>query len=80
MACRTWFSTSASRTPPCAIYEQLLIEDHDEDGVLDSTQQLAEVTLIGETVDHVAIQGSDRVRLFLAGKSLRQLLQALFGS
>jgi uncharacterized delta-60 repeat protein len=62
-----------------AIYEQLLLDDQNGDGVLDSTQQTASVSLTGETVDEVLIQGSDDLTLFLAGKKLRDLLDNLFG-
>src|SRR5262249_13046482 len=69
----------AQQTILRSIYEELLIDDHDGDGIIDSTQQVATVALTGETTDHVLIQGSDQVKLFLSGKSLRQLLLALFG-
>ena len=35
--------------------------------------------MTGETLDGVFVGGSDRVTLFLAGKSLRRLLDVLFG-
>lgn len=60
-----------------ALYEQLLADDINEDGVLDSNHQVAEVTLTGQTVDEVFFEGSDDLDLFLAGKSLRQLLQEM---
>jgi hypothetical protein len=63
-----------------ALYEQLLAEDMDGDGILDSTRQTATVSLIGETLDGELFQGDDDVSLFLSGKSLRQLLDELFGS
>lgn len=62
-----------------AVYEQLLLDDHNEDGILDSTQQEATVSLTGQTVDDLAFEGFDSLNLFLAGKSLRDLLKALFG-
>ena len=38
---------------------------------------MASVSLTGETVDHVLIEGFDNLDLFLAGKSLRTLLDQL---
>jgi hypothetical protein len=62
-----------------ANYEQLLLDDEDEGGVLDSISQVAHVELTGATVDGVLIERSDQVTLFLAGRSLRRLLDELFG-
>ena len=61
------------------IYAGLLADDlkDDEDGILDSNRQEAEVTLTGETVDQVMIEGMDKLDLFLAGKRLRDLLDEL---
>lgn len=60
------------------IYAQLLIDDHDADGILDSTRQTAQVDLTGQTLDDALFSGSDSITLFLAGKSLRTLLDQLF--
>jgi hypothetical protein len=60
-----------------ALYSQLLIDDKDADGVLDSTHQTASVSLTGQTVDSVFIEGFDQMDLFLAGKALRTLLDQL---
>jgi len=60
-----------------AIYEMLLQDDLDEDGVLDSTRQETSVALTGEAVDRVLMEGSDDLNLFLAGKNLRNLLEDL---
>ena len=59
------------------VYEALLADDLDEDGILDSNRQEAEVSLTGETVDAVMIEGMDTLDLFLAGKRLRDLLEEL---
>jgi hypothetical protein len=60
------------------IYAALLADDLNEDGILDSNHQVAEeVTLTGETVDQVMIEGMDTLDLFLAGKRLRDLLEEL---
>ena len=61
------------------LYEQLLIDDEDADGVLDSTRQATDVKLEGETVDSALFDGSDEVDLFFSGKALRQFLDELFG-
>jgi hypothetical protein len=60
-----------------ALYEQLLVDDLNADGVLDSNHQTASVSLSGETVDNVMIEGFDELDLFLSGKSLRELLEDL---
>jgi uncharacterized delta-60 repeat protein len=62
------------------VYEQLLIDDINSDGVLDSTRQEALVSLNGSTNDGDLIEGSDTVDLFLSGKSLRELLEELASS
>jgi hypothetical protein len=59
------------------LYEQLLIEDQNEDGILDSTRQQAQVSLTGQTVGGDAFEGSDELTLFLAGKALRDCLTSL---
>ena len=60
-----------------ALYAQLLLDDVNGDGVLDSTRQETTVLLTGETVDGDQIIGSDAVDLFFAGKALRELLDEL---
>jgi hypothetical protein len=60
------------------IYAQLVADDINEtDGVLDSNKQEFEVTLTGETLDDQLFAGMDDLELFLAGKSLRNLLDGL---
>jgi hypothetical protein len=58
-------------------YAQLLVDDADADGVLDSTRQVAEVFLTGRTTGGQQFEGSDDVNLFLSGKALRDLLTQL---
>ena len=60
-----------------SLYELLLADDLDGDGVLDTSHQTASVSLSGETVDEVLIEGFDSLDLFLAGRSLRELLEDL---
>jgi ELWxxDGT repeat protein len=62
------------------IYAALLAEDLDEDDILDSTRQQALVELTGETEENVLFGGEDQMDLFLAGKSLRTLLDQLAAS
>jgi hypothetical protein len=59
------------------LYAQLLAEDLDEDGVLDSSRQTATVSLTGRTTADEYFAGYDDVELFLAGKNLRDLLNVL---
>src|SRR5262249_23659004 len=61
------------------LYVQLLVDDLDADGGLDSTRQTAQVSVTGQTLDDVLFSGTDSINLFLAGKSLRELLSRLFG-
>ncbi len=61
-----------------AIYDQLLLDDLNGDGVLDSSRQEASVSVVGTTADGTDFIGSDTVNLFLSGKSLRDLLDELF--
>jgi hypothetical protein len=61
------------------LYAQLLVDDHDADGILDSTRQTAQVEVTGQTLDEALFSGSDNINLFLAGRSLRNLLDELFG-
>jgi hypothetical protein len=59
------------------IYADLLEVDYEEGG-LDSTTQAAQVELTGQTLDDALFSGSDSINLFLAGRSLRNLLDDLF--
>ena len=59
------------------IYAQLVADDLNADGVLDSNKQEFEVTLTGMTLDDQLFEGMDGLELFLAGKSLRNLLDEL---
>lgn len=59
------------------LYAQLLADDINEDGVLDSSHQQASVSLTGQTLDDRAFEGLDELDLFLSGKALRQMLQEL---
>ena len=56
------------------MYAQLLVDDADADGVLDSTRQLAQVALTGRTITGQLFAGSDEVNVFLSGRALRDLL------
>jgi hypothetical protein len=60
------------------IYADLLSDDHDADGVLDTTRQLAQVALTGRTQSDAHFAGSDGITLFLSGRSLRNLIEDLF--
>jgi hypothetical protein len=60
------------------IYSQLLLDDADDDGILDSTRQEATVSLSGETTDETQFLGSGDVDLFFSGRALRNLLDQLF--
>ena len=59
------------------IYAQLLADDIDEDGVLDSNRQTAAVSLTGQTATDECFEGFDDVDLFLAGRNLRDFLADL---
>jgi len=63
-----------------ALYELLLTEDVNADGILDSSRQSASLSLTGETVDEILIEGFDDLDLFLAGRALRNLLDQLAAS
>lgn len=60
------------------IYADLLVDDHDADGILDSTHQTAQVAVTGGTLSGVDFSGSDSINLFLSGRSLRNFLTELF--
>ncbi len=59
------------------IYAQLLAEDINEDGILDSNRQTAAVSLTGQTAADECFEGFDDVDLFLSGKNLRAFLEDL---
>jgi hypothetical protein len=59
------------------IYAQLLAEDINEDGVLDSNRQSVAVSLTGQTAADECFEGFDDVDLFLSGKNLREFLEDL---
>jgi hypothetical protein len=59
------------------MYAQLLAEDMNEDGVLDSKRQTAAVSLTGQTATDEYFQAFDEVDLFLSGKNLRSFLEDL---
>jgi uncharacterized delta-60 repeat protein len=59
------------------VYRQLVEDDIDEDGVLDSNNQRAEVTLTGSTAGGREFVGNDSLDLSLSGRALRDLLAEL---
>ena len=59
------------------MYAQLLADDLDEDGVLDSNRQQLAVSLTGKTTEDEFFEGFDELDLFLSGKNLRDLLKDL---
>jgi hypothetical protein len=61
------------------VYDRLLVEDIDGDGLLDSNHQAARVSLTGQTVDEFFV-GFDDLDLLLSGKNLRNLLEELAAS
>jgi hypothetical protein len=63
-----------------ALYEDLLVDDFDEDGVLDSTRQEATASLFGLTTTNELFQGEDELNLFLSGRALRDLLDELYAT
>jgi hypothetical protein len=65
-------------TQLATIYSQLLLDDMDAHGILDSSRQTFSVTLTGQTIDGESISGSDDLELFFAGQALRDLLDQLF--
>ncbi len=60
-----------------AIYEQLLADDIDADGALDSNHQELDAALTGQTGSDDPFVGVDQMDLFLSGKALRQMLDEL---
>jgi PKD repeat protein len=63
-----------------AIYEQLLADDLNGDGILDSNQQEVQATMTSKTLEELLFEGADTMDLFLAGRALRELLDALAAS
>ncbi len=63
-----------------SIYEQLVAEDLDGDGVLGSRNQVAEVAVAGLTLDDELFEGFDSLNLSLSGRALRELLDELFAA
>jgi parallel beta-helix repeat protein len=61
------------------IYQQLLEDDQNADGVLDSTHQEVQAWLFGQAGDEL-FAGVDDMDVFLSGKNLRELLDELFGA
>ncbi len=59
------------------IYAQLLLNDFDADRALDSTRQVAELAINGQTLDDVLFSGSDDINLFLSERALTKLLDEL---
>jgi uncharacterized delta-60 repeat protein len=60
-----------------SLYEQLVADDLNEDGVLDSSHEAASIALSGLCQDGTSFWGSDAMDLFLSGKALRDLLAGL---
>ncbi len=60
------------------VYAQLVTDDVTDDDVLDSINQIADVSLTGATLAGESFLGIDEVNLFLRGKALRELLDELF--
>jgi hypothetical protein len=62
------------------IYADLVAEDINEDGVLDSNHKTAQLSLTGQTTNDAAFEGLDNLDLFLSGKALRSFLADLAAS
>jgi uncharacterized delta-60 repeat protein len=60
-----------------SLYEQLVADDLNEDGVLDSNHETASIALSGLCQDGTSFWGTDAMDLFLSGKALRDLLAGL---
>ncbi len=60
-----------------SLYETLVADDINEDGVLDSNHETACVSLLGHCQDGTNILGADAMDLFLSGRALRDMLAAL---
>jgi ELWxxDGT repeat protein len=61
-----------------SVYAQLIQDDLDNDGVLDSSRQEVEVSLAAALDDGTLIEGSDSFELSLRGRALRELLDELY--
>jgi hypothetical protein len=61
-----------------SIFAQLVADDLDGDGVLDSKNQEAEVSLMASLFDGSLVEGSDSLDLTLRGLALRKLLDEIF--
>ena len=59
------------------VYAQLVADDLNGDGILDSNHQTTAVSLTGETAADEYFQGFDDMDLFLSGKNLRDFLEDL---
>jgi outer membrane protein assembly factor BamB len=59
-------------------YAELVADDVNVDGILDSKNQVVEASLFGKTLAGDALVGSNEINLFLSGKQLRDLLDELF--
>jgi hypothetical protein len=59
------------------LYRQLIADDVNADGVLDSSSQRAAVSLTGFTRDGTCFAGSDSLVMSLSGQALRSLLDEL---
>jgi len=59
------------------LYAQLLVDDPDADGTLNSSRRTAAVSLTGQTATDEYFAGFDEVDLFLSGRNLRDFLDRL---
>ena len=59
------------------LYAQLLADDPDGDGTLNSSRRTAAVSLTGQTATDEYFAGFDEVDLFLSGRNLRDFLDRL---
>ncbi len=72
------FSMRDLRDSLLHVYEHYLREDYDQNGQSDSPFQEAELSLAGAFGEHAQeFQGTDSVRMFLAGKTLRDFLKSI---
>ena len=59
------------------LYDELLADDINEDGTLNSNHKEAKESLTGQTVADEFFEGFDEFELFLSGKALRDVLEEL---
>jgi hypothetical protein len=59
------------------VYADLVADDIEHDGVLDSNRQTAAVSLTGQTVTDEYFESLDEMDLFLSGRNLRDFLEDL---